>query len=184
MDVLTRGRWFWQGKDWREALATLETALRAGMTPGRALSLGHVASWADNWTFARHLAERAGVSLRTFQRAIAQAKSLGMLETWRGKKREKPPKSKHEVPCGWCHRVIVGRGLSPQARVPLVARARLTWNVRLSRRQQKPVELVALAEQRTRLQPRKPPPGANPLDWLNQQLEALNAKPPRAGPEE
>ncbi len=182
--VALKGPGFWAGGDWREALRMLEACVRAGMTPGRALSIAHVASRRDNYERARKLARRAGVALRTFQRAIAQAKSLGFIQTFMGGKTERPPGAKEPHVIRWCHRITVGRGLPPEERVPVVQRARLTWNIRLSRRQQKPVELVTLAEQRQRMQPRTPPPGVSVLDWLNAQLEQLNSRPARDGPEE
>ena len=101
----------WIGPDWTEAQAMYERARELGMSKSRAEALAHVASRKDLWAFARYVAERIGCSVRTFQRAITQGKSLGLVRTARGKKTEVPPGANAPIACGWCHRWTVGRNL-------------------------------------------------------------------------
>ena len=179
-NVASRRHGFWDGPDWLEAERVFELCVTAGMTTKRAFMLAHVASWKDAWGFAKHFAERAGGSVRTFFRMLAEAKAKGFARTARAKKNEVPPGGGGPLVCGWSHRWIIGRGLTLEQRAPELHKARLRWMTHLAARKRKPRELIELAERKP--QPRQAPRGMSKLDWLNAELAKL-PKPPRDGPD-
>lgn len=172
----------WMGPDDAEANAMYERARELGMSKNRAEALAHVASRKDNWAFARTFAERCGFSVRTFQRSIAQGKSLGLVLTFRGKKREVPPGAEGPIVCGWCHRIVVGRGRARADRARENAEARARWLTNLVRRKTQPLELRKLAKQARNPTPRRPPPGMSTSEWLDAELGELAAAKQRDGP--
>lgn len=173
----------WMGKDDAEANAGYALARELGMSKTRAEAYAHVASRKDMWAFARTIAERVDCSVRTFQRMVAQAKSLGLLFTFRGKKTETPPGADGPIPCGWCHRIIVGRGLARQERASANAEARVRWLTHLVRRQSVPLELRKLADRARAPRPRRPPPGVSTQEWIEAELAELARAKQRDGPE-
>jgi DNA-binding transcriptional regulator YhcF (GntR family) len=86
--------------------------------------IGHVGSTRDCWAFQRTIAGFVRVSVRTVQRAIAQAKALGLVEVHRAKKREVPPGLETPLPCGWSHRWATSRGMGNARAQEAIAAAR------------------------------------------------------------
>jgi hypothetical protein len=114
----------WPGPFATEARAAYCRARGEGMSSGRALVLGCLASFKQPWIFRRTLAGFTGLCVRTVQRAITEAKGLGLLGTARAKPNEVPPGRSLPLPCGWSHRWIVGWGLALERAKEAVARAR------------------------------------------------------------
>lgn len=104
-----QGVWLGPARD--EAVSAFKRAREAGMSIVRSWVVGTIGSFRDCWMFRAKIAEKLGCSVRTVQRAITQAKDLGLVRTGRAKLGEKPPGVATEIPCGWSHRFIVGRGL-------------------------------------------------------------------------
>lgn len=100
----------WPGPYTSEAVLAFRRAHGQGMNSLRSLVVGCVASFKDCWMFQRKLAERLGCSLRTVQRALHQARELGLVETHRSKLGEHAPGLDQPVPCGWSHRWAIGWG--------------------------------------------------------------------------
>lgn len=137
----------WPGPFASEARAAYQRARSAGLSAARSLVLGCIASFKQCWSFRTTLAAHTGVSVRTVQRAITQAKSEGLLGTARAKRDEVPPGRKEPVSCGWSHRWIVGWGEAVGAAKAAVDRARMK---RLARQ-------VVLTPQATRsVRPKNP----------------------------
>lgn len=177
MNVALRSNGFWLGPDWREAQASFEAALRLGLTPVRALVVGHIASFKDCWTFARTLADAVRCCRRTVQRAVAEAKSLGLMGTGRAKKNEIPKGRKEPLSCGWSHRWIIARGMPLEQRAPEQAMAKTKWWLSVQKRKVKPRELFALRERKRT--GRQPPPGVSTAEWLDRMLEETAPKQPQ-----
>jgi hypothetical protein len=117
-----------------EASAAFRRGRVAGMTATRALVVGHIASHRDCWAFRRRIAERIGCSVRTVQRAITQALSLGLVGVARAKKTEVPPGLDRPVECGWSHRWTIGWGRAGAAVKHAIETARAKWMVRVAAR--------------------------------------------------
>ena len=117
----------WLGPEPHEGTAAYTRARAAGMTATRALVVGEIGSFPDCWKFQKTIARVIGASLRTVQRAIAQAKALGLIRVHRCKKGEIPPKADNPIPCGWSHRWAVGRGRAAAAVQAAIAAARLRF---------------------------------------------------------
>jgi hypothetical protein len=115
----------WPGNFSAEANAAFQRALEAGMSSGRSMVIGCIASFKDGWIFRRTLAECAGVCVRTAQRAITQGKELGLLGVARAKKDEIPPGAEAPIPCGWSHRWTIGWGEAYSRAKASIARTRL-----------------------------------------------------------
>lgn len=123
----------WLGTDSpREAVAAFRRARSAGMSSVRALVVGQIGSFRDCWAFRSKLARAVGCSVRTVQRAITQAKSLGLIGVARAKPHEKPPGCSHPVECGFSHRWTIGWGKTGEAVKAAVAAARLRFVARSS----------------------------------------------------
>lgn len=116
----------WPGPYSQEAVLAFRRASGQGMNPLRSLVVGCVASFKDCWMFQRKLAERLGCSLRTVQRALHQARDLGLVETHRSKPNEKAPGLDQPVPCGWSHRWAIGWGQAVAVAKVAVDVARVT----------------------------------------------------------
>ena len=114
----------WPGPFPTEARSAYQRCRESGMSSGRALVIGCIASFQQGWLFRRTLAGHTGLSVRTVQRGITQARILGLLGTARAKPNEVPPGRKEPVRCGWSHRWIVGWGLAVEACKAAVERAR------------------------------------------------------------
>jgi DNA-binding transcriptional MocR family regulator len=125
------GARFWLGDSEHEARAAYERARKAGLSQMRALVVGSIASFRDCWAFRRTLARRWGISVRTVQRAITQARAEGLIEVHRAKKNEVPPdaREKKPLPCGWSHRWVIGRGKAGDAIKAAVAAAKAKFIV-------------------------------------------------------
>jgi hypothetical protein len=96
--------------------------------------MGHIASRRDGWFFRSTIAAAVRCSIRTVQRAITEARSLGLLGVARGKKGETPPGADGPIPCGWSHRWTIGWGRAGAEIKRLVAAARLAWITRSTTR--------------------------------------------------
>jgi len=120
----------WLGGNSVEAVAAFRRARAAGMSLPRALVVGQIASFRDCWAFRRTLARVLGVSVRTVQRAISEAKSLGLVNVWRSKKNERAPELGKVLPCGWSHKVAVGLGKAGRALEQAIDAARLRFVAR------------------------------------------------------
>jgi hypothetical protein len=115
----------WPGDAAIEARLAYQRAREAGLSAARALVVGCIASFKDCWKFRKNLAKHCGISIRTVQRAITQAKGCGLIGVARGKKTEIPPNFSKPLPHGWSHRWTVGWGLGWKAAAEAVARTRL-----------------------------------------------------------
>jgi DNA-binding transcriptional MocR family regulator len=174
----------WIGPDDAEARSAYARARELGLTKSRAEAVAHVASRDDLWAFARTIAERIGCSRRTVQRAFAQAKALGLMRSARGKKGEVPRGAREALPCGFCHRWVIGKGLAGAAIQRAVSEARARWLLNFGRRQSVPKSDRELERSARDPQPRRPPAGtfAQKLEWLDRELAELAERKSRDGP--
>lgn len=126
----------WTGPEPHEGRAAFQRAREAGMSALRAFVVGEIGTHRDCWAFQRRLAKIAGCCVRTVQRAIRQAKSLGLIGVHRCKKGEIPPRRPEDpnfgkpIPCGWSHRFMIGRGLAGRALHVAIEAARAKWITR------------------------------------------------------
>jgi hypothetical protein len=148
-----------------EAGAAFQRARGRGMTTTRALVVGHIASHRECWSFRRRLAERIGCSVRTVQRAITQAVSLGLVGVARAKKTDVPPGLDRPVDCGWSHRWTIGWGKAGAAVKTAIDGARARWMLRVAARTEKKAAL-----------PLEPRPSRPPRRWTADELEAELAR--------
>jgi DNA-binding transcriptional MocR family regulator len=91
------------------------------------LVLGVIASFKNGWISRRAIARHLRISVRTVQRAISEAKSLGLLGVARFKPNEVPPGAKAPITCGGSHRWTIGWGLAGKAVQNAIAKARARW---------------------------------------------------------
>jgi hypothetical protein len=163
----------WLGPSPNEARAAYGRARESGMSALRALVVGNIASHRDCWAFRAKLAQKVGCSVRTVQRAITQATSLGLIGVARAKPNEKPPGVGHVVPCGWSHRWTVGWGRAGAAvkRAVDAARARFTL-----RRASRPLPRDACAAKARQCGGKAPQLGRT---WTAAELDAELALVPR-----
>lgn len=152
----------WPGPYASEAHAAFRRATEAGMTTTRSLVVGCVASFRDCWAFQSKIAARLSCSVRTVQRALRQARELGLIECHRSKRNEKAPGLDTVVPCGWSHRWAIGWGLAKEAAAAAVNVARA---MRL---------VPALFVSKKRRKPAEPPP--RPKRWTVEEIEAELAR--------
>lgn len=130
----------WLGDSYYEAQAAFHRARRAGLSILRSLVVGNIASFKDCWTFRSNIASFLGISVRTVQRGITDAKAQGLIGVGRvageKAKTEIPPgKGKDGKPfrpfaCGWCHRWTIGWGKAGEAVKEAVEAARARWLVK------------------------------------------------------
>lgn len=147
----------WPGPNAPEARSAYERARLAGLSAARSLVLGCIASFRDGWAFRRTLAEHTGLSVRTVQRAITQAKWCGLLGVARAKKTEVPTGLDRPLPCGWSHRWTIGWGMAVEAAREAVARTRLARIVKAA------------------VQAKHPPSRAEKRQWTASEIDdALN----------
>lgn len=166
----------WLGPAPAEAAAAFKRARGSGMSPTRALVVGNIASHKDCWAFRKKLAAQVGASVRTVQRAITQAASLGLIGVARAKPNEKPPGFDKVLPFGWSHRWTIGWGLAGAAvkRAVEAARAKFVF-----RRATRPLPREACAAKPKPCALRSPHQGRQ---WtaaeLDTELARLEAHPP------
>lgn len=170
----------WLGPVPREAVAVYKRARQSGLTTIRALVIGQLGSFRDAWVFRRRLAAAVGCSVRTVQRAITQAKELGLIGVARGKKTETPQGASGPVECGWSHRWVIGWGKAGTAVETAVAAARARWMVKHAMQASKAPE--------TRPEPKAPrrrdlfrrigasQPTPNQRRWTAEELDAELAR--------
>ena len=124
----------WPGPSAAEARAAYQRARENGLSAARALVIGCIASFKQGWMFRRNLAAHTGLSVRTVQRAITQAKDFGLIGVARAKKDEVPPGMDHPLTCGWSHRWVVGWGQAAAAAKTAIANCRLARIVKAAAR--------------------------------------------------
>ena len=133
------GHPLWIGPVHTEATAAYKRAREAGLTSARSLVVGTIASRKDGWMFRSTIAAKLGISIRTVQRAITQAKELGLMKVllckyeMQGKKRvytETPPGLDGPIQNAWTHRWTIGWGMAGAAVKAAVDAARARWLVR------------------------------------------------------
>lgn len=154
----------WPGPFATEARAAYERCREQGMSAARALIVGCIASFKQGWVFRRTLAKHTGVSVRTVQRGITQARGLGLLGTARAKPNEIPPGCKEPVRCGWSHRWIVGWGLAVERAKEAVEKARLRRLAKIACQPSSGVPEV------------KKPPNPRQRHWSREELDAELAR--------
>jgi|WetSurMetagenome_2_1015567.scaffolds.fasta_scaffold570715_1 DNA-binding transcriptional regulator LsrR (DeoR family) len=115
----------WPGPYAGEAVKAFHRAIESDMGSLRALVIGCVGSFRDCWVFQRQIADRLGCSVRTVQRALRQARDLGLIECHRAHKNENAPGLQKPIPCGWSHRWVIGWGLVGEAVSRAINLARL-----------------------------------------------------------
>jgi hypothetical protein len=143
----------WLGPYTAEAAAAFRRAADAGLTVGRALVMGQIASFQDCWTFRRRIAKACGVCVRTVQRAMTEAAELGLIQKHRSKKGEVPRGADHPVDCGWSHRTTIGWGMAAEKAKAAIAATRLARLVkRMMRNPVAPVADPAAAQKAAREQ--------------------------------
>jgi len=120
----------WLGPFGQEALSAFHRALEHGLSHGRALVVGQVASFQDCWSFRASIAKRLKISVRTVQRALTEAQDLGLIGKARCKPGEIPQGLQNPVECGWSHRWTVGWGQAAERAKAAIAQARLSRLVR------------------------------------------------------
>ncbi len=124
------GQLVWEGPFQSEGSAAFHRAIAAGMSLLRAFSLGNIGSFRDGWITRKTLALRARCSVRTVQRAITQARELGLLGVARAKRGETPPGMNRPLDCGFSHRWTVGWGKAGEQVKQAVALARAKYITR------------------------------------------------------
>lgn len=151
----------WPGPHTQEAVKAFHRAIESGMVSLRALVVGCVASFRDCWAFQSQIAKRCGCSVRTVQRALRQARELGLIECHRSKRNENAPGLGKPVPCGWSHRWAVGWGLVGDAvkQAINIARAKMT-----------------IPGVFRRIKKRKPTPEPRPKRWTVEEIDAELAR--------
>jgi Helix-turn-helix domain len=108
-----------------EALAILEHCKDAGMSWQRAYAIACLASMAEGgicWTFQSTVARFTGYSVRTIQRAVRQAKSMGVLVSRRLRRGERPPRARQPITCGGALRRFIAWAKPKAQRLALCAK--------------------------------------------------------------
>jgi hypothetical protein len=108
-----------------EALRILEHCKAAGMSWKRAYAIACLASEAENgicWKFQSKVARFTGYSIRTIQRAVRQAKGMGVLVSRRLRRGERPPGARQPITCGGALRRFIAWGKPQAQRLALCAR--------------------------------------------------------------
>jgi hypothetical protein len=181
----------WLGPFSQEALSAFHRALEHGLSHGRALVVGQVASFQDCWTFRASIAKRLKISVRTVQRALTEAQDLGLIGKARCKPGEIPHGLQTPVECGWSHRWTVGWGQAAERAKAAIAQARLSRLVRKMMAQPTPpprrdAEQAARA-QVSREQSSRERWQTAPRRWtaeeLDRELAAREAQAPPAPPD-
>lgn len=155
------------------------------MSPTRALVVGQIASFRDCWQFRRSLARVVGASVRTVQRAISEAKSLGLIGVARAKKNEIPSGRKGPLDCGWSHRWTIGWGKAGEAVGRAVAAARLRFISRFGLKPpaaERPRANAVGAEQASAELERRAPDLASAIERARVELSRHWSRKPRDGP--
>ena len=102
-----------------------------GMSWKRAYCVAAMASLSNSsgfsWAFQESVAKFCGVSRRTVQRAMRQAKKLGVMVSRRIRRGERPPGQAYAYDCGGALRRFVGWGRSVAQALARYARYALRW---------------------------------------------------------
>ena len=108
-----------------EALAILEHCKAAGMSWKRAYAVACFASEGRKgmcWKFQSTVARFTGYNMRTIQRAVRQAKGMGVLVSRRLRRGERPPGARQPITCGGALRRFIAWGKPKAQRLALRAR--------------------------------------------------------------
>lgn len=177
----------WLGPFAHEAVAAFNRALEHGLSHGRALVVGQVASFQDCWTFRRSIAKRLQISVRTVQRALTEAQDLGLIGKARAKRGEIAPGLQTPIECGWSHRWTVGWGQAAERARAAIAQARLSRLVRKMMAQPAPPpskrEAQARAEHQVKAEQASRDRWAPPRRWTAEELDAELARRDAAPPD-
>jgi len=112
----------------REALAVAEHCVAQGMSWKRAYALACLASQGRiSWMFQSTAAKFAGISVRTIQRAVRQAKKLGVLVSRRLRRGEQPHGARKPISCGGALRRFIGWGAPKLQALALRAKYAMRW---------------------------------------------------------
>lgn len=112
----------------REAELVQRFCVDGGMSWKRAYAVACMASMGQFcWSFALNIAKFAGVSRKTVQRAVLQAKKLGVLVSRRIRRGERPPGADYSYSCGGAYRRFVAWGLSTSRALARCARYAVRW---------------------------------------------------------
>lgn len=155
----------WPGPAIAEARAAYERARTTGLSAARSLVVACIASFRDGWMFRRGLAEHTGLSVRTVQRAITQAKEEGLIGVARARTTEIPPGLQRPLPCGWSHRWTIGWGQAFEAAKDAVARTKVARVIKAAAR-----AVAAPIVRKTQQSPRPP------RKWTAEELDAELAR--------
>lgn len=105
----------------REALFVFRFALQEQMSWKRAHCLAVAASFgAQSWVFQGTVAKWVKCSVRTVQRAMNEAKTLGILWSRRSRQGEVPPNARGSLKCGCAIRTFTAWGLRSIRRIGAV----------------------------------------------------------------
>ena len=105
----------------REALFVFRFALLQEMSWKRAHCLAVAASYGQkSWVFQGTIAKHVKCSVRTVQRAMNEAKMLGILWSRRSRQGEVPPNARGSLKCGCAIRTFAAWGLRSIRRVGAV----------------------------------------------------------------
>lgn len=99
-----------------------------GMSWKRAYAVACMASIGPiTWMFQASVAKYLNISVRTVQRAVRQAKSLGVLVSRRLRRNEQPQGARSPISCGGALRRFVGWGVTQARALARYARYRMRW---------------------------------------------------------
>lgn len=105
----------------REALFVFRFAIGQGMSFKRAHCLAVAASYGEkSWVFQKTVANWAKCSMRTVQRAMNEAKILGIIYSRRSRQGEVPPNARGSLKCGCAIRTFTAWGLRSTRRIGAV----------------------------------------------------------------
>lgn len=112
----------------REAEQIQRHCVDQGMSWKRAYAVACMASIGQIcWTFQSTVHEYTGISVRTIQRAVAQAKKLGVLVSRRLRRNEQPPGGRGPLSCGGALRRFTAWGMSQHRMLARCAKYALRW---------------------------------------------------------
>lgn len=139
----------------REAYFVFRFALKEQMSWKRAYCLAVAASYGQkSWVFQGSVAKWVKCSVRTVQRAMNEAKTLGILHSRRSRQGEVPPNGRGPLKCGCAIRTFSAWGLRSARRIGAVC-ARFAEQDRFRRMRaaenarEKPLIADAIAEFRS-----------------------------------
>jgi hypothetical protein len=186
----------WLGPFVREAEKAYQRARDEGVAVKRALTEGVIASFRDCWAPRKTIAQHLGISVRTVQRGITQARTEGRIGVARLKTNEVPPGAKGPLTCGGSHRWTIGWGKGNDDVKREVERARLLQLYRAATRTQPTPRARWLSQHEPPPMPKASTPATSPAPTaparryagispaqLDAELERVPRERTRDGPE-